>query len=1147
MIIPPTTRDAQLKATDPAASAFVSANAGSGKTYVLTRRVIRLLLAGADPGRILCLTFTKAAAAEMSNRVFAELRRWARLEDAALLATIAEIEGRPAAAERLAPARRLFARALETPGGLKVQTLHAFAEALLQRFALEANLDGRFRVLDEGKAADLFAEARAELIGEAAAAPHSPLGAALALLAGLVSEQALDEALAALVAAREDFRDFILAHGDLEAALAALPAALGVPAGATATTLEASIFPSAEFPGPYLSRLIDICDDASPTMKTWAGEARAVVATAETDAGKARRRWRALFLTDKGEARKRAFTAAVAKALPDAGDRFLREAERLAAAERTLAGLRTAERTAALARLADRLIGRVDAAKARLGVLDFDDLIARTAALLSRSDAAAWVQYKLDEGLDHVLVDEAQDTSPRQWQIIEALTGEFHAGAGARRTRRTIFAVGDEKQSIYSFQGAVPHLFGEERRRLGARLRAARLPVHDLRLTLSFRSTAAVIQAVDKVFAPPQAHEGLSTDAGPTFHETARGREPGLVEIWPAEAKAPATEPDAWEEPVDAAGGGSPAVRLAIRVAEQIKIWLSSGERIAATGKPLRPGDVLVLVRKRGPFVEAVNRALKERVVAVAGADRLDVAGHILAQDLVAAARVALLPDDDLTLAAVARSPLIGISEAALFRLAHGRDGRLLWTAVREKAAAGDDEALRLEATVLAWMRRAERGEPFAFFARLVGPDGARAAYRARFGREADEVIDEFLDLTLAFEGEEASGLGGFIARMARTSAPIRREFEAGGNEVRVMTVHGAKGLEAPVVFLIDPGNAPASDANLPAIMRLGGERGAPLIWRQGGARPEPVAAEAARFTENQAAEYRRLLYVGLTRARDRLVIAGVKGADKGAEARWHGLVAAALEAEAEEVVDADGNVVLWRWRSADEAGGAQGVCEAATAETTAEPLPDWLRRPPPAAAAAPALRPSRALGEAEETPAMAEASRRGTAIHRLMELLPEIEPERRREVAAAHLLRQGAEATQADADALAGRLLGLFADPETAPLFAEGGRSEAPITGMIDDGRGGAIPVSGQVDRLAVTDEDVIIADYKTARHPPAAVPGPYVLQLALYRAVLRRLWPERPVRALIVWTELPRAEEVAAKVMDAALAAYLAGRANE
>ncbi|WP_210215571.1 double-strand break repair helicase AddA [Mongoliimonas terrestris] len=1148
--VPSETRHRQRLATDPGASVFVSANAGSGKTYVLSRRVIRLLLAGVDPGRILCLTFTKAAAAEMANRVFDVLGRWAVLPDAALVAEIADLEGTPPRPDQIAAARRLFARALETPGGLKVQTIHAFCEALLQRFSLEANLSGRFEVLDDRGAALLLAEAKAETVRLAALEADGPLGTALATLLALATDAQVDAALKAAVREREAFAAWIAANGTIDAAIDGLAGALGAPPGATLQSLDAAVLAAPDFDGPFLSRLIPVLDGAGTKAGEMADSLRAALAA--TDPAEKRALWAHVFLTADRVPKPRkdsAIVKAVEEALPGTKARFAAEADRLSALNTARAAVETAARTAALARVADRAIGLFEAMKARDGMLDYDDLIARTAALLSRADAAAWVQYKLDQGLDHVLVDEAQDTSPRQWQIVEALTAEFFAGAGARgRTRRTVFAVGDEKQSIYSFQGAAPRLFGESRARLKSLATAAEAPFHDLKLDLSFRSTPDVVKAVDAVFAAPTAHRGLATELAPPAHETVRRADPGLVEVWPEAVAEKSPEPENWEDPVDATGPGSPDVVLANRIADTVAGWIRTGERLAANGRRIRAEDVLILVRKRGPFVEAVNRALKQRGVPIAGADRLDVVNHIVARDLIAAARVGLVPEDDLSLAAVAKSPLVGLSEDDLFRLAHGRPGSLI-DAVETAAAAGDGAAARLLAAVAAWRRRADAIDPFAFFAALAGPDGARARFRARFGHEADEVIDELLRLALAFEARETPTLQGFLCRIEDTDEDVKREVVEGRDEVRVMTVHGAKGLEAPVVFLVDPGSAPVSGQHDPAVVRAGTAVGAPLVWVAPGVRPAPVEAALAGFRQSQEEEYRRLLYVGLTRARDRLIVAGIARAGK-PDGRWHTLVREALAPAAETVTDADGRITAWRWRL-DADRPARPPVETAAAPAMTDPLPAFLARRPAAQAAPVVLTPSAAGAGVETAPVRAArvdafervrrprapAAERGRIVHRLLEVLPDLDPADRRAKAEAFLAREATAFPEEARDAILAAVLAVLDDPAFGAVFGPGGRAEVGLLGGFSAPDGRTIAVSGQVDRLVVGQDAIQIVDYKTNRVVPDAVPDAHVAQLALYRRVLADLHPDRPVTAAILWTEAPRLDPVPPDALDAML----------
>lgn len=1154
--VPAETRERQRRATDPDASAFVSANAGSGKTFVLSRRVIRLMMAGCEPGRILCLTFTKAAAAEMANRVFAVLGRWATVDGETLAAEIADMEGGAPDGATLDHARRLFARALETPGGLKVQTIHAFAEALLQRFSVEANLSGRFEVLDDRGAALLRSEARDRMVRDTAEDPASPVATALADLIAVTSDDAVDRALHAMVDDREAFLAWIARHGSLDRAIESLPAALGVPAGWTDADVDAAVTRSADFDGAFLSDLIPVLDGAGVNSVKLADGFRAALAAD----GKARAEaWTGLFCKDDGAAKSAttAIVKAVEAALPGTRERFEREAERIAGLMRIRSGIETSKRTAAIARLADRVIGHYQAGKAARGTLDYDDLILRAALLLSRSDAAAWVQYKLDEGLDHILVDEAQDTSPAQWDIVQALSGDFFSGAGARgKTVRTLFAVGDEKQSIYSFQGAAPHLFGHARASIGHRVKGAGGTFHGLELTVSFRSAPDVVKGVDRVFATAAAHAGLTLDPRPTVHETVRTADPGLVEVWPETEAEKAPEPERWEDPVDRTGRGSADVVLAERIADEIAGWIRSGETIAATGAPIRPGDVLVLVRKRGAFVEAVNRAMKARGLPVAGADRLDVIGHIVVRDLLAAARAALLPEDDLTVAAVAKSPLVGMSEEELFALAHGRGDAGLAKAAEAAGAAGGTAAARLVDRLTTWGRRAGSLEPHSFFAAIAGPDGARAAYRARFGREADEVIDEFLTLVLAFEERETGTLQGLVCRLEGMREEVKRDVEGGRDEVRVMTVHGAKGLEAPIVFLVDPGDAPASGHHAPAVVLLGDEAGAAPVWVQAGLKPRPVEAELDRHRIDQEAEYRRLLYVGLTRARDRLIVAGIRRDKVRPDGRWHTLVRSALETDAEVMKGPGGAVERWIWRIGGGAGGGTGARTTAGPPRTAPaPLPAWATARVPAEPATRTLTPSSAAEHltARTTPLFRrdplaaarslddEASRRGRLTHRLFEVLPDIPVADRAARAAAWLAREAADLDDPAREAILATVTAVMTDPARAALFGPGSRAEIGIAGDLVAPDGTRVAVSGQIDRMLVTETEILVVDFKTNRVVPDAVPPAYVAQLALYHRLLGERSAGRTIRCAILWTETGHLDEVAASVLDRTVAEIL------
>ena len=668
---------------------------------------------------------------------------------------------------------------------------------------------------------------------------------------------------------------------------------------------------------------------------------------------------------------------------------------------------RTVERTAALFTLAGAITRKVEEQKARLGALDFDDLIAKTLTLLRRGDTA-WILYKLDRGIDHVLLDEAQDTNPAQWEILRLITAEFTAGRGARGEKvRTLFAVGDPKQSIYGFQGAEPREFERSRRQWRDKVGAAELAFADVRLTLSFRSAKAVLSAVDATFSVERHFRGLSFEDAVigTVHESARPQAPGLVELWPTLRPEVDDEPDAWTLPVDAADPTSPPVMVARQIARAVRIWTHEGDE---TGTVRRAGDILILVRKRGPAFEAVIRALKEAGVPVAGADRIDIGQHIAVLDLVAAGRAALLPDDDLTLATALKSPLVGLDDDDLIRIAVGRAADAsLAASLADHAAAGDAAARRACEALARWRDLARRHGPFGFYATLLGPLHGRAQLVARLGSEAGDAIDAFLCFAHNAELTETPSLTTFLERFGSASHQIKRDLDPTRDEVRVMTVHGAKGLEAPVVVLIDSCEVLGRDK--PLVMTPLPDGAAVPVWSPGKAYDcRLVAAAREAMQARGLEEHNRLLYVAMTRAEDRLVIAPfmTSGKESPAEAwcemvrrgfahRQHALVHHEAPYGACERVER-GPSLRWLRRTARRA-----------LRRRRSPFPaGWRRRSPPESEPTPPIRPSSALAAADrltrpgDGPYAPDARLRGVLVHALLERLPAVAPERRREVA---------------------------------------------------------------------------------------------------------------------------------------------------
>jgi ATP-dependent helicase/nuclease subunit A len=1132
----------QREASDPSVSAWVSANAGSGKTYVLAQRVIRLLLDGTDPAKILCLTFTKAAAANMANRVFGELSKWASHDDAALDEAIKQIGVKSVDAALRARARRLFAQALETPGGLKVQTIHAFCTRLLHQFPFEANVAARFEVLDERAQNELLDRTRLAVLLEAAASPQSETGRALAAATAGVADSSFVQVIDEAVRQREKISAWIAPAGGVDAAMADLCGALEISPGDTIENIDEQMVNGPIFPPADWAAVAKLCAASSTRDQEQARRLK----TASDATGEARKlAYLSIFFTDKETPRAAVITATLAKQHPAVAELLSREQGRLETLQERRRAVICRDNTSALLTIANQVIVRYRAEKERRGVLDYEDLISLTLDLLSRVEAA-WVHYKLDLGIDHVLVDEAQDTSPRQWEIIERLVSEFTAGKGAREGRnRSIFAVGDEKQSIFSFQGAAPDAFAKMWRSFKRAYEAAEQPLVPIEFKYSFRSLQVILDAVDTVFKRPEAYSGLTAETAqiPTAHTAVRANAPGHVEIWPLEEPSAKPEIKPWDAPFDATTEDNPRITLASKIAAAVKTWLARGDSIAEEGQRRRvePRDILILVRQRGALFEAIIRALKNAGIAVAGADRLVLTEHIAVMDLMALADALLLPDDDLALATVLKSPLFGLDDNDLFALAHARTGTLR-EALR---ASGDRRFIAASEKLDAHERAALTETPFVFYSRVLGAERGRARILERLGTEAIDALDEFLDLALEYERREIPSLQGFVQWLRSANAEIKRDMEMGRNEVRVMTVHGAKGLEAPIVILADTVTPPAGPSQRqPKLLALPAGDAAPgapdrLIWAARKQDDSSLMATARTAAATAAEhEYRRLLYVAMTRAADRLIICGARGEKAIPENCWYKLVTEALAADAREVAadHGDGDVLRWSKTADEEAAPA-----AALPPRSAISLPGWLGQPAAPASNAKSISPSfdeRASGQ--DSLARKDRQRamaRGTITHRLLQSLPALAPERRVAAAQNYLARAASQFSPDERDTMLRQAQTVIDDPRFAALFAPGGRTEVSIAGNLVTDAGQKIVVNGQIDRLVVTESEVIIADYKTNRpapRSPDAVPDSYRRQLALYRNVLMKVYPGRTVRCLLVWTDVPDLMELSPELLE-------------
>ncbi|HKF73520.1 MAG TPA: UvrD-helicase domain-containing protein, partial [Stellaceae bacterium] len=739
----------QRDAADPTASVWVAASAGTGKTKVLTDRVLSLMLGGSQPSRILCLTFTRAAAAEMANRLHERLSRWAVLPEGELGAELQALLGSMPDQATLDQARRLFATVLDAPGGLGIETIHAFCQSLLRRFPVEAGVPPHFQLLDERAVGELLADVREEVLAAAREESAPELGVAVATLARRVGEARFWTLLDLIAAARTRFRRLLDRTGEGGAIVAELARHLGLPPSATEAEVISDACAESAFDGGALRRAAAAMLESTAQTDRERGQALADWLAAPERRTELFDAYCGIYRTQEGVTRTRLLTRSVAMAHPDLLDALEEEALRLGAVCARCSAAALLETAAAVTHLAVAMLHAYERHKRSCAVLDYEDLIVHSVALLERS-GVPWVMFKLDGGLDHLLIDEAQDTNPEQWRVVQALTQEFFVGEGAHDRPRTVLAVGDAKQSIFSFQGADPTAFITMRAHFAARAAEAQAGWRTVALETSFRSTDAVLQAIDAVFAQTAASDGVALDGAAIRHEPHRRGHAGRVELWPLVVPVDDEAPEGWTLPVMPEPAREPDQRLATVIAATIRGWLDDREPLPSRDRRIRPGDIMVLVRRRTPFIAALVRALRDRAVPVAGVDRMRLTEQLAVEDMIALGNFLLLPEDDLTLATVLKGPLFGFGEEQLFTLAHRREGRL-WRELRRR---GDEHPLYAQArdTLTQLLSRADFMPPYEFFAEILSTRGGRRQLLARLGPEAEDALDEFLEAALAFE-----------------------------------------------------------------------------------------------------------------------------------------------------------------------------------------------------------------------------------------------------------------------------------------------------------------------------------------------------------------------------------------------------------
>ncbi|MBR1604816.1 MAG: double-strand break repair helicase AddA [Alphaproteobacteria bacterium] len=1093
----------QHLAAQPHHSVWVEASAGTGKTQVLSDRVLRLLLNGVSPAKLLCITYTKAAAVEMNSRISQKLSQWAVVSEEELDTQLEQLLGKlPDNKEDycklVAVARRLFAVLLDTPGGMKIQTLHSFCQEILKRFPLEAKVSPYFEVMDDRAKSEILESIKNKMLATSDVLQNKSVAEAIGYLTSHVYESAFSEVMSVITNNAGKIVRLFANYPHNDDLFAELAKRLDVAPTLTEDEVKRCWLDTLDV--GVLRQMVIAWQQGSVSDKDKANMLAPLLESSlmieDYD------NFHQIFLNKNGSLPAKYATKKVLEIYPALQKEASVVGESLIATDEKLAGVRLFASTKAVIFLSKELIETYQQYKFEHAKMDYDDLIILTKQLLEDKSVADWVLFKLDGGIDHVLIDEAQDTSPNQWGIVRSLTQAFFDGS---HDNRTVFVVGDRKQSIYSFQGADPREFDKMRQYF-----KAHAPQFDeVNLDISFRSTAAILDSVNTIFQDETARQGVVPQGQELLHVPYRGGEGGRVEVWPLLEAEPDENPETWLPPVEPRISISTSSRLAKMIVQRIKHMVEK-EELSSQGRKFQYRDFMILVQRRNAFVEEFVQECKAAGVEIAGADRIKLSQQVAVQDLLALGKFLLLPTDDLTLAEVLKSPLFGLDDNDLFKLCYHRGATPLWTRLC------DNPAYKTSVEILQQLlNMADYVRPYELYSYVLGKLGGRRKFEERMTNEVHDGLDEFLTLTLTFEQEHIPTLQGFISWMAQDEVEIKRELEQGDMDaVRIMTVHGSKGLQAPVVILPD------------TVRVVNAKKEMGMLWDDlfyfplsSGDYDKRCLKIKEQEKQDALEEYRRLLYVALTRARDYLFICGYCQNTQPKDDCWYNLCSRSLE----KIATKQDGMLIYDVPQQIEVSQVKEPVVTIKDFT----LPSWAREIP--LAESPLAKPY-TPSQPDETddedalfsPLLNDSGhryRRGIVIHKLLQFLPDVQTGDKLAVIREYLRQNAADFNLARQEKIVQEVYDLVTDSRFAPLFAASSKAEVPIMGEVD----GRI-ISAQIDRLVVLDDAVWIVDYKTNRpaaHTADEVQHIYIKQLAAYKALMEKIYPQKKVKTFILWTD--------------------------
>jgi ATP-dependent helicase/nuclease subunit A len=1097
---------------DPSYSLWVSASAGTGKTKILIDRVLSLLVQGIEINKILCMTFTNAAAQEMLERIYQETTNWIAHSETELFICLEKLLHRPPAPQEMRKATSLLEDITHPLNILKVKTIHSFCSDIAHKFALEMDLNPSIQILDHTELKAFIKEVKSRIFLK-----KEIFNTGLNIISQ-ITEAKLEEIIEVIITSKTKLEAVFCNDIDtIENKLKYLFKCNNL------SNIEELLKDfcnhtthSKLLPLGNIIKAGGITDlDKAQRIESWLNSALEIKISKIED-------YLSCFLKKDGEKLKKVFSLGVTSKLDislldtiqDLCYEYIENKKSLCLIENTKLFLK----------LSQFVLEQYQQYKKSKNSLDYNDLITKTANILRSENMSNWILYKLDHQIEHILVDEAQDTSAEQWLIIDSLSTEFFSGVSAIEVPRSIFIVGDEKQSIFSFQGANPEIFNLMQQYFKERILASTGKFAEITLDTSFRSAPIILDCVDKVFNDPILQRSVTTKPH-ILHTAHRSNYEGSIEVWPLvkSIKLDSYKHESWNLPVKRVEKYNASKVLAKLLALKIKEWLSKGKFLSSYDRNLLPSDIMVLVRKRSEFIDHFIDYCKKFHIPISGKDRINLKDQIVFEDLLSLAKFALLPEDDLNLACLLKSPIIGITEEELFQLCHTRHSSV-WNSLIEKQTT-NKRFKKITEELMLYFNMADFMSPFEFFYKVLEIYDGKKKFISRLGLQVTDILEEFLRQAEKFEKDANISLQSFVIWIERNTFDTKNQTSS-LNTIQIMTVHSAKGLQAPVVILADPMDIPENNELLYWLDDI------PVWPAKQSLLNQECTLLKQQYLKQQLDEYYRLLYVALTRAEDELIICGYEKLSVLSSNSWYQLLWQKLYTDSSlKMFECLGDMEIEAFTSPYYIKlGAQHMFYPLSTENTSQAtlLPSFLEEPF-IEAAHKYFKPTESIETSDENFFL-----KGQVMHRLLEFLPSIPQDYHRSLAASLLQSLSLPTLEVGLD---NKALTILNDKNFDFIFYnKNSIAEVNIAGYLEI-LGETFFVSGKIDRLILEENEVIIIDYKTNKILPkteADIKLSYLKQILTYRQLIKKIFPQKNIRIMLLWTEEKNLMEISPKFID-------------